>query len=108
MAFFIAGCVVLLTALWVSARAAITICVLDVREGVTRRVRGDISPAVLADLRDVLANPPVERARLRIVRDAGTAQLQLHGHVPDAQRQRLLNVIGTVPVAKLARGRARR
>ncbi|MBV9945777.1 MAG: DUF3634 family protein [Myxococcales bacterium] len=91
-----------------SARAAITICVLDVRRGVTRRVRGDLSPAVLADVRDVLANPPVERARLRLVLHAGTVQLELRGEVPEVQRQRLRNVIGTVPLAKLARGRARR
>jgi hypothetical protein len=105
--FFVAGFALLLLALWVSARAAITICVLDVRRGVTRLVRGDLSPGVLADLQDVLANPPVERARLRIVRDAGTAQVHLRGAVPEPQRQRLRNVVGTVPLAKLARGRRR-
>lgn len=108
MGFFVAGCAVLLLALWMSARAALTICVLDVRKGVTRRVRGRLSPGVLADLQDVLAKPPVERARLRIVRQAGAARLELRGDVPEGQRQRLRNVIGIVPLAKLARGRARR
>jgi hypothetical protein len=97
-----------LVALWWSARAALTIAVLDVENGAIRRVRGGISPGVLADLADVLARPPVARGRVRVVRDAGAARVEIRGQVTPEQAQRIRNVIGNVPLVRLARGRPRR
>jgi hypothetical protein len=69
MIVVLAACAaVALAALWWNARAAITIAVLDVENGAIRRVRGGLSPGVLANVADVLANPPVSRGRVRVVR----------------------------------------
>jgi hypothetical protein len=104
---FIACAVVALMALWWSARAAITIAVLDVEDGAIRRIRGGLSAGVLGDLEDVLAKPPVSRGRVRIVRDAGAARVEIGGEIAPDQAQRLRNVIGNVPLARLARERRR-
>jgi hypothetical protein len=97
-----------LTALWWSARAAITIAVLDVENGAIRRIRGGLSPGVLADLEEVVAKPPISRGRVRIVRDAGTARVEIGGEITPDQAQRLRNVIGNVPLVRLARERGGR
>ena len=94
-----------LVALRTAARAAVTVCVLDVRDGKARVTRGGLSGPVLLDIADVVARPRIERATLRIVRSSGRAQLEVHGSVSEAQRQQLRNVVGTVPLARLARAR---
>jgi len=102
---FVACTALALVALWHSARAALTIAVLDVENGVIRRIRGGLAPGVLADLEDVLAKPPVSRGRVRIVRDAGTARVEIHGAITPDQAQRIRNVIGNVPLVRLSRRR---
>ena len=99
---------VALAALWWSARSALTIAVLRVENGVVRRVHGGLAPSVFADVADVLARPPVSRARVRILRDAGVARLEIRGAITPEQVQRLRNVIGNVPLVRLARARPRR
>jgi hypothetical protein len=102
---FVACAAVALVALWWSARAAMTIAVLDVEKGAIRRVRGGLSPGVLADVADVLAKPPVARGRVRVVRDGGAARVEIRGEIGPEHAQRLRNVIGNVPLVRLARGR---
>jgi hypothetical protein len=102
---FAACAAVALAALWWNARAALTIAVLDVENGAIRRVRGGLSPSVLGDLADILAKPPVVRGRVRIVRDAGAARVEIRGEIGPEHAQRLRNVIGNVPLVRLARGR---
>jgi hypothetical protein len=97
-----------LLALGVAARGAITVCVLDVTKGRVSVRRGAISPRALSDIRDVTSKPAVERATLRIVRSAGRAELEIRGLVDADQRQRLRNVVGSTPLAKLANGPRRR
>jgi RNase P/RNase MRP subunit p29 len=74
-----------------------------VRDGEARVVRGGIAAGVLSDIRDVVAHPPVGRATVRVVRGAGRAQLEIRGDVSEEQRQQLRNVVGSVPLAKLAK-----
>jgi len=95
-------------ALWASARAAITVCVLEITDGKIELRRGAIAPRVLADLADVIGRPRVASATLRIVRNAGRARLEVHGAISEEQKQRLRNVVGALPLAKLANGRRRR
>ncbi len=97
-----------LLALWWSANLAVTIAVLDVENGAIRRVQGSLAPGVLADLADVLAKPPVPRGRVRVVRDAGAARVEIRGEIAADQAQRIRNVIGNVPLVRLARARPRR
>jgi hypothetical protein len=92
-------------ALWMSARNAITVCVLEVRGGTVRIARGALAPGILSDIADVVARPRVRRATLRIVRNEGLARLDVSGEVSPEQRQQLRNVVGSVPLAKLATGR---
>ncbi len=94
-------------ALWASARAAVTVCLLEITAGRVRVVRGGLAPRLMSDIADVVARPAIERATLRIVRDRGHARLDLRGTVPSDQEQRLRNVIGSVPLAALANARRR-
>lgn len=96
-----------LVALYASARAATTVCVLDVVAGQVSVRRGGLAPRIRADIEDVVARPRVERATLRISRDRGSALLEVTGMVSEAQRQQLRNVVGSVPLAKLANARGR-
>jgi hypothetical protein len=101
---FVAFAAAALAALWWNARAALTIAVLDVENGAIRRVRGGLAPGVLADIADVLAKPPVARGRVRVVRNAGAARVEIHGDIGPEHAQRLRNVIGNVPFVRLASG----
>jgi hypothetical protein len=96
-----------LAALYVSSRRAITIAELEVEDGVLRVVRGGVAPPVLADLRDVARRPPIESLRIRIVRSSGRAEVELSGQVSEQQAQRLRNVVGSVPLARLVNAHRR-
>ena len=109
MALFLAAAVAIgFVLLYVSARAAITVCVLDVVAGQVFVRRGGLASRIRADIEDVVARPEIERATLRIVRDRGGALLQVKGAVSAAQQQQLRNVVGSVPLAQLMNARARR
>ncbi len=101
----VAAVALVLLALWASSRSAITVCVLEITSGEVVVRSGGLAPRILADLRDVAARPKIPRATVRIVRDRGHAALELNGAVPAAQLQQLRNVLGSVPLAKLANGR---
>ena len=86
--------------LWAS-RARELFC-LSVRAGRVLVVRGRIPPAVLAAIRDVVAAPPaVEDATLRAVLEENGARLVVTGTIDEGRAQRLRNVFGIFPVAKL-------
>jgi hypothetical protein len=97
-----------LVTLYVSARAAITVCVLEVVAGQVFVRRGGLASRVRADIEDVVARPKIERATLRIVRDGGSAVLEVKGAVSAQQQQQLRNVVGSVPLAKLVNARGRK
>ena len=105
---FAAAVVIGLVALYASARAAITVCVLDVVAGKVFVRRGGLAARVRADIEDVVARPRIERATLRILRDRGRAALEVKGAVSAAQLQQLRNVVGSVPLAMLANARRQR
>jgi hypothetical protein len=105
---FLAAGAIGLVALYVSARVAITVCVLEVVEGQVFIRRGGLASRIRADIEDVVARPKVERATLRILRDRGRAVLEVKGAVSAAQQQQLRNVVGSVPLAKLVNARGRR
>jgi hypothetical protein len=104
----VAATLVLLALLRRAARSAITVCVAEVRDGRIEVTHGGIAPRLLADLEDVVARPPVARATLRIIRSGGAAELEASGDLSPPQLQRIRNVIGSVPLAKLANARTRR
>ncbi len=107
LAIVLAGIAIMLALVWRAARDAISVCVIDVKNGRAKVRRGGIAPRILADIGDVVRRPPIARATIRIVRDAGRAQMKMTGDASDAQRQQLRNVIGSVPLAKLVNARRR-
>ena len=104
----LAATVVALGLLWFAARSAITLCVAEIRDGRVQVTHGGIAPRILADLADVMTRPRVERATLRILRARGRAEVEIEGDLSAAQIQQVRNVIGSVPLAKLANARTRR
>jgi len=89
--------------LWFAARRATTVCVLEIRDGRVEVASGGIAPGVLADIGDVVRRPRTQRATVRITREGGRAALAMHGDLSPAQQQQLRNVVGTVPLQRLAR-----
>jgi hypothetical protein len=104
---FVAVAAAAFVALWASARAAITVCVLDITSGEVVVRSGGLAPRVLADIGDVAVRPKIARATLRIVRERGHAALEVDGAVPPEQLQQLRNVLGSVPLAQLVNARRR-
>src|SRR5688572_14464903 len=92
---------VALVLLWISARAAITVCVAEVTNGKLEITRGAIAPRVLGDLRDVVKKPRVKHATIRVLRAKDRARVEATGDLSAAQLQQLRNVVGTVPLAQL-------
>jgi len=97
-----------LALLYLSARRAVTIAELAVERGAVRVVHGGIAPPVLADLRDVAKRPPIADLRVRIMRSSGRAEVQLIGDVSAEQAQRIRNVVGSVPLARLVNAHRKR
>jgi len=90
-----------LVALWLAARAAVTIAVVRIRDGRIRVVRGRVAPSIVQALEDVVRRPVVARATIRVVKADGRAEVRMQGALTDEQGQRVRNVIGSVPLAKL-------
>jgi hypothetical protein len=104
----VAAALVAVALLGIAARSAITVCVAEIKDGKIEVTHGGIAPRVLADLGDVVSRPRVERGTLRIVRSRGLARVEASGDLTLAQRQQLRNVVGSLPLAKLANARRRR
>jgi hypothetical protein len=90
------------------ARRAITVCVAEVRDGRISVTHGGLAPRLLADLGSIVERPRVRSATLRVVRSRGSAEVSTNGDLSDEQRQRIRNVVGSVPLAKLMNARGRR
>lgn len=94
--------------LYVAATRAITVVDLECRDGRLRVVRGGIAPRILADLEDVVRTPPIAQLHIRVTRDGGRAKIAYRGAVDPGQDQRIRNVIGSLPLAKLTNARRKR
>jgi hypothetical protein len=90
-----------LFALYRAAKRAITIADLKIANGKLTVVRGGIAPPILADLRDIARTPPISSLDIHIARASGRAEVTFRGDATDAQQQRIRNVIGSVPLARL-------
>jgi len=91
-----------LTALWFAARAATTICVLEIEKGKLRVASGALAPRVLDDVRDIVKRPKVTWAIVRVLRAKEHGRVEVKGELTKDQLQQLRNVIGSTPLAKLA------
>jgi hypothetical protein len=77
------------------------IFVVSVRDGRALVVRGRIPPGLLADIRAVVARPPVRRATIKAVAGEHNARLVCSGDLDEGRAQRLRNVFGVRPTARL-------
>jgi hypothetical protein len=87
--------------LGLAARSATTICVLRVRDGRATISAGKLAPRIFSDIGDVVRTPPVRSAVIRIVKRDGRAEVRASGELSPAQAQRVRNVVGSVPLARL-------
>ncbi len=97
------GVAIGLVLVWANARAAITIALMEVRDGEIHLTRGALSPRVMDDLRDVVSRPRVKRATLRVVRAKDHGRVEVRGEVSDQQLQRMRNIVGNVRLARLVK-----
>jgi hypothetical protein len=88
-----------------AARRATELFAVRIEHGRATHLRGRIPPALFSEIADVCARPPVERATLRAVLHGGTPALEITGAVSEAQAQRLRNVLGRFPAARIRSGR---
>jgi hypothetical protein len=77
-----------------------TIFLVSVRGGRALVVSGRVPPGLLADIRAVVANPPVRSATIKAVAGEANARLVLSGF-DEGRAQRLRNVFGVRPIARL-------
>jgi hypothetical protein len=78
--------------------------VLTVRGGAVRAVRGSIPPAVLGDLREVLAGSGATGTVRALDHGGRTAVIELQGDFSPQVAQRVRNVVGNVPLPRLRAG----
>jgi hypothetical protein len=75
--------------------------VLSVRDGQVLPMRGRVPPGFLADVRSIVARPPVRGATIRAVKGEHHARLKVSGDVDEGRAQRLRNAFGLRPMAQL-------
>jgi hypothetical protein len=86
------------------AFASRRLLVIDVERGRITRARGRAPGELLADLADVAKRASLTgRIEVRIDGDRGA--LHVSGEIDEAAQQRLRNVVGRFPLAKLRAGR---
>jgi hypothetical protein len=88
-----------------AARRATELFAVRIQNGRATHLRGRIPPALFTEIADIAARPPIERATLRAVLHGGTPALDIAGPVSEAQAQRLRNVLGRFPLARIRAGR---
>jgi len=74
---------------------------LSARDGRVLVVRGRVPPRLLADIRSVVAAAGVARGTIRALKHEGGARLVCSSEFDADTAQRLRNVFGLVPIARL-------
>lgn len=93
--------VVVVVGLLVMVRNANRLFFLRVKDGVVVAAKGQIPPALLQQVQDVVESRPVTAADLRVERSGGQPIWRVSGDVTEVERQRLRNVLGMWPIAKI-------
>jgi hypothetical protein len=77
------------------------IAFVRVRDGRLRVARGRLPAKLIHDLGEIVARPPATRAALRFVVEDRTPRVYAEGELSDEQKQRIRNVLGGWPLAKI-------
>lgn len=91
-------------AVW-GARRATELFTVRVEHGKANHVRGRIPAALFREIQEIVVRPPIVQATLRAVTQGGVPALQVSGRVHQDQVQRLRNVLGRFPAARIRAGR---
>lgn len=90
-----------------SLRRANELARFTIRSGEVTGATGHIPARLLADVRDVVRRPAVERGVVRLVVERGALRVLSSGAISAGQAQRLRNVVGLHKIEQL-RGAPRR
>ena len=86
--------------LWMMRNATLLFSA-EVKNGRIVSLRGRAPKGLVRDLSDVLRRRPVKQASLRVVVEGGSPALRAKGDLDEGELQRLRNVLGTWPLAKI-------
>ncbi len=86
--------------LWMM-RNAMLLFSAEVSRGRIVTLRGRAPKGLVGDMTDVLRQRPVSKASLRVVAEGGAPTLHAKGDLNEGELQRLRNVLGTWPLAKI-------
>lgn len=86
--------------LWMMRNATLLFSA-EVERGRIVTLRGRAPKGLVGDMTDVLRQRPVSTASLRVVAEGGAAALHAKGDLNEGELQRLRNVLGTWPLAKI-------
>lgn len=78
-----------------------TLFVLHVRNGRVSTARGKPPARLVHDFEDVVQKPPVKHATITVKVDGPRARLTATGTIDEGRLQRLRNVLGLYPLARL-------
>lgn len=86
--------------LWLTRNATV-LMTGRVRNGALEGVRGHAPKGLIREMTDVLRTRPVSDGRLRVYIRGGAPALEVSGDLTEAEVQRLRNVLGCWPLAKI-------
>lgn len=86
--------------LFAAARSAQRLLVVEVVRGVVKKADGRAPPTLLQDFDDVLAKTKTDATVVLLVR-RGEVTVETNGEIDEAVTQRLRNVVGRFPAARL-------
>lgn len=92
---------VVIVALLLMMRNAAVIFTASVRKGRIVALRGRAPKGLVRDFNDVLRARPVPEARIKVVARGGAPALVGSGSLTEGELQRLRNILGTWPIAKI-------
>ena len=98
---------IVLAVVWWAWRSRDIFCI-SVRRGRLLLVRGNLPQGLLNDFAEVVRDAGLQQATIRAVAQSDSARLIVQGPVGDGPAQRLRNVFGLCPVAKIRASRVRR
>lgn len=91
--------------LWLLLHRANELCMIRIRNGVARLVRGRAPSRLLHDIEEIARRTEISNAKIRIVSESGSPAVYASGSIAEAARQQLLNVVGEHRVVHFRTGR---
>jgi hypothetical protein len=91
--------------LWLLLRRANELCMIRIRHGGVRLVRGRAPSRLLHDIGEIARRAEATDARVRIVSESGSPAVYASGSIADATLQQLRNVVSEHRVPHFRTGR---